>query len=55
MPANKYSASINMNPAPFNAYAGEERNPKIMTSTGMAMMMAVTERKSYYMAEMDVV
>lgn len=55
MPANKYSASINMNPAPFNAYAGEERNPKIMTSTGMAMMMAVTERKSFYMAEMDVV
>ena len=55
MPANKYSISIKMKPASFNAYAGEERNPKMMTNVGMAMMEAVTERKSFCMAEMDVV
>ena len=55
MPANKYSISIKMKPASFNAYAGEERNPKMMTNIGMAMMVAVTERKSFCMAEMDVV
>ena len=55
MPANKYSTSINMKPASFNAYAGEERNPKMMTNVGMAMMEAVTERKSFCMGKMDVV
>ena len=55
MPANKYSTSINIKPAFFNAYAGEERNPKMMTNIGMAMMVAVTERKSFCMGKMDVV
>ena len=55
MPANKYSISINMKPVPFKAYAGEEKNPKMMTSIGMAMMVAVTKRKSFCMAKMDVV
>ena len=55
IPANKYSTSINMKPVSFNAYAGEERNPKMMTSIGMAMMVVVTERKSFCMAKMDVV
>ena len=55
MPANKYSISINMKSVLFKAYAGEERNPKMMTSIGMAMMVAVTERKSFCMAEVGVV
>ncbi len=55
MPANKYSTSINMKPASFGAYAGEERNPKMMPNIGMAMMVAVTERKNFCMGKMDVV
>ena len=53
MPANKYSISINMKPVSFNAYAGEERNPKMMTNIGVAMIVAVTERKSFCMGKMD--
>ena len=55
MPANKYSTSINIKSASFNVYAGEERNPKMMTNIGMAMLVAVTERKSFCMGKMDVV